>query len=205
MTTQKEGVKVQKIHLEITGTTEIEFSVKKTVKIKKKNKSESVKCRKKQEFFKEVINLMDEERVLDVGVTPYKFNCKIPEDARTSFSGDSGSTRYLAVAKVDIPWGKDGEGSLHFFVNAMNDLNEEKETLEKVEAQHEQTFGFMCFKSKPVSTNLVINKSGFVCGEVMKISVKVDNASNKLIKEVQLHLIQEVRISFFYTFSCPSR
>ena len=199
MTTQKEGVKVQKIHLDVTGTTHIEFDHRKKVKAKGKGKgkgggSSTVKCKKHQEFFKEVINLMNEERVLDKGVTPYKFNFKIPDDARTSFTGDKGHTKYLAKAMVDIPWGMDGEGSLELFVNSLNDLNDEIETLERVEAHHEKTFGILCFKSAPVTTNVTINKAGFVCGEVMKINIKVDNSSNKLIKEVQLHLIQEVTL-----------
>ena len=196
MTTQKEGVKVQKIHLDVTGVTHIEFDYrKKKAKGKGKGKgSTTMKCKKHQEFFKEVINLMNEERILDKGVTPYKFNFKIPEDARTSFTGDKGHTKYMAKAMVDIPWGMDGEGSLELFVNSFNDLNDEIETLEKVEAQHEKTFGMLCFKSAPVTTNLVINKAGFVCGEVMRINIKVDNSSNKLIKEVQLHLIQEVTL-----------
>merc|ERR1712012_524322 len=129
----------------------------------------------------EVINLMNEERILDKGVTPYKFNFKIPDDARTSFTGDKGHTKYMAKAMVDIPWGMDGEGSLELFVNSLNDLNDEIETLERVEAHHEKTFGILCFKSAPVTTNV-------------KINIKVDNSSNKLIKEVQLHLIQEVTL-----------
>jgi hypothetical protein len=197
VTTQKEGVKVQKIHLDVTGVTHIEFDIKSKSKSKgkggkTKTKTTSEKCKKHQEFFKEVINLMDEERILDKGVTPYKFNFKIPDDARTSFTGDKGHIKYLAKATVDIPWGMDGEGSLEVFVNSLNDLNDEKDTLEKVEAQHEKTFGILCFKSRPVTTNLVINKAGFVCGEVMKINIKVDNSSNKMIKEVQLHLIQVI-------------
>ena len=188
MTTQKAGVKVQKIHLDITGVTDIAFSHTKGKGKKKKTQ----KCTKRQEFFKEVINLMNEEKVLDVGVTPYKFNFKLPDDARTSFKGKFGSIEYLAKAFVDIPWGKDGEGTLVLHVNKLNDLNTEMETLEKAEAQHQKTFGVLCFKSPPVTTNLVVNKSGFVCGEVMKVNVKVDNSSNKLIKEVQMHLTQVV-------------
>ena len=189
---------MQKIHLEVAGVTHSEFDYKKK-KPKGKGKgkgkgTQSVKCKKHQEFFKEVINLMNEEKVLEKGVTPYKFNFKIPEDARTSFTGGNGHTKYLAKAMVDIPWGIDGEGSLELFVNSLNDLNDEIETLEKVEAQHEKTFGILCFKSKPVTTNVVINKAGFVSGEVMKISIKVENSSNKLIKEVQLHLIQIVTL-----------
>ena len=38
----------------------------------------------------------------------------------------------MAEAHADVPWGKDQKTTLEFFVHAVNDLNEEIETLEKV-------------------------------------------------------------------------
>ena len=84
-----------------------------------------------------------------------------------------GTIKYLAKAMVDVPWGIDNSGQLELHVNKIHDLNEDITTLERADAQQTKTVGFMCFASGPISLNVTLNKSGFVCGEVVKINAKV--------------------------------
>ena len=56
----------------------------------------------------------------------YKFNFKITEDARTSFTGENGHPKHLAKAMVDKPWGIDGEGYFKLFVNGLHDRIEKR-------------------------------------------------------------------------------
>ena len=74
---------------------------------------------------------------------------------------------------VDIPWGMDNEGQLEIFVNKINDLNDDIDTLETADAQQTKNVGCLCFASGPISLNVSLNKNGFVCGETMKINAKV--------------------------------
>ena len=41
------------------------------------------------------------------------------------------SVKYTAEVHADVPWGTDKKSKFEFFVQAVNDLNEEMETLEK--------------------------------------------------------------------------
>ena len=43
-----------------------------------------------------------------------------------------GTVHYTAEVHADIPWGADQKKKVEIFVHAVNDLNEEYETLEKV-------------------------------------------------------------------------
>ena len=86
--------------------------------------------------------------------------------------------------------GLDGTGTLDLYVTRVRDLNEEIETLEDadgetlasditlviimiISGQMEASVGWGCFKQGPISLNVKIPKSGFVCGETAKVDVKV--------------------------------
>ena len=95
VTTQKEGVKVKKITLDITGETEIEFDMKKKVKTKgtggkKGSKSVTQTCRKNVTFFTQAIILEGEEKELPVGMNKYGFSFDLPKDGKASFQGTHG-------------------------------------------------------------------------------------------------------------------
>eukprot|EP00090_Calanus_glacialis_P029161 TRINITY_DN46794_c0_g1_i1.p1 TRINITY_DN46794_c0_g1~~TRINITY_DN46794_c0_g1_i1.p1 ORF type:complete len:383 (+),score=115.83 TRINITY_DN46794_c0_g1_i1:68-1150(+) len=195
VTTQKEGVKVKKITLDITGEIEIEFDKKTKKKSKGKNKKGGSKTvnatlRKNVTFFKQAIILEGEEKELPVGMSKYSFSFELPEDGKSSFQGTHGSIKYLAKAMVDIPWGIDNESQLEIFINKIHDLNDDIETLETADAQQTKTVGCLCFASGPISVNVALNKKGFVCGEQLKINARVLNSSKYRIKEVQISLLQ---------------
>ena len=44
----------------------------------------------------------------------------------------------------------------------------------KVEKSVSKTFGALCCESGPLSMDYVLNKNGFVCGEKIKINIKVN-------------------------------
>ena len=95
VTTEKEGVKVKKITLDITGEIEIEFEkkTKKKSKGKKQGASSTVtsKLRKSLTFFKQAVILEGEEKELSVGVNKYSFTFDLPKDEKSSFSGTHGN------------------------------------------------------------------------------------------------------------------
>ena len=82
-------------------------------------------------------------------------------------------TRYEIKAHVDIPMGIDQSTVLPLTVSHLGDLNKDNSTLEKVEEQQTKTFGAFCCESGPVSVNMILNKSGFVCGEKIMITIRV--------------------------------
>ena len=101
------------------------------------------------------------------------------EILRNIFFSLTGSIKYKAEALVDIPWGIDSQGKLEILVNRINDLNEDIETLETAEGEQTKTVGFLRCFSGPVSINVSLNKKGFVCGEEIKIKIKVVIANQR--------------------------
>ena len=55
----------------------------------------------------------------------------------------------------------------------IKDLNEEIETLETGEASEEFKIGCMCFADGPVTVKITTPKTGFVCGEKVKVTTHV--------------------------------
>ena len=98
----------------------------------------------------------------------------------------------MAKANVEIPWGKDCSGTLDIFVNKVFDLNSFIDTLETGEAQQTKTFGCLCWASGPISINVVLNKSGYVCGEKIDIDLKVKIQNLDIILPVTYRWIIQV-------------
>ena len=139
----------------------------------------------------ETLELVSTEKVLDKGVSEFPFSFKIPLDVKSTFKTSNNFIMYQLRAKVDIPWGKDAESeNTSFHVNNVVDLNDDTDTLAKGEEQYVKTYSCCCMSQGTVSANLVVNKTGFVSGEVIKVDIKVENSSTELIKHVHIQLIQ---------------
>ena len=80
---------------------------------------------------------------------------------------------YTGTVVVHIPWGVNAEDVKEFVVAELNDLNQQYETLEKVEERGEKTFGLLCCESGPLSVKLRLEKTGFVSGENINFRVEV--------------------------------
>ena len=112
----------------------------------------------------------------------------LPDDARNSFKSTSANVTYMMKCTADVPWGIDGEGTLEIFVTNIKDLNEDIETLEDAEGQDESKVGWGCLAQGPISVNVKIQKSGFVCGEKVQINVKVMIYSHMSPKQVSIDI-----------------
>ena len=110
---------------------------------------------------------------MPVGTKKYKFEFDLPKEAHNSLSAPGASFSYMLKCNVDIPWGIDAEGSLELFVNEIKDLNDSIETLETVDNQEQTNLGCGCFAQGPLSLNVNMEKTGFVCGEKATINIKV--------------------------------
>ena len=127
---------------------------------------------------------------MPLGTKKYKFEFDLPEDGHNSFTAPGASFSYMLKCTVDIPWGIDAEGSLELFVNEVKDLNDSigkfsqqdgkkdfdwfiSETLETVDEQDQINVGCGCLAQGPISLNVNMEKTGFVCGEKAAINIKV--------------------------------
>ena len=174
--TFKKALKINCVTLNAWSQTIGHFTFRTRVKPKKEGGTKGGKSRTprfdfKQDFAKDQIveNSVDVEEGLKV----WDFSFTLPNDLRSSFKGDHGSTVYKIKAHVDLS-GFDKEETIEFVVNHYRNLNMEHDTLAKVEKHTSKTFGALCCETGPLSMDYIINKNGFVCGEKMKINVKVN-------------------------------
>ena len=187
VTTEKESLKVDEITITVTGNISNEFEIRKSNDDKKK-------YRMNEKFWTHRV-VLEGKTELAAGTKTYSFTFQLPLSLRSSILS-SGSekgilnsdqeklcnlkigkwkvfTNYKIEAVVDVPMGIDKDAELFFNVSHITDLNGEKRTQEKVEEQQTKTFGAFCCESRPVSINMMLNKSGFVCGEKIAIYTKV--------------------------------
>ena len=106
------------------------------------------------------------------GLKTWSFSFKLNKDIRSSFKGEFGSTKYLVSAHVDLP-GFDKTETVEIKVNHYRNLNNEPKTLKKRNDSKTTTFGMLCCESGPLSLDVSINKTGFVCGEKANICIRV--------------------------------
>ena len=98
---------------------------------------------------------------------------------------------WQAKAEIDVPWGFDKADSQAFCVTSMLDLNQHLECQAPFDDSKQKTFGSMCCESGPLDMNVNLEKVGYVCGEPMKINVRVENNSNKAVT-VKASLVQKI-------------
>jgi len=186
--TEKEGAKVAKVNLDVSGKVHVEWKEQQGTGDHKK----MVTRNQTIEFFKLTITLESSQKVLSMGDNLYNFSFTIPDDARSSFIGSHGSVKYFMKVLADCPWGKDAEESKLFHVNGINDLNKQHDTLETFEETKAKTFGLMCCESGPLTIKLNLEKTGFVCGECIGIIAEVNNKSDKRIGAVNVAINQKI-------------
>ena len=147
------------------------FTFRTRVRGEKGGKTRTPRFEFKQDFVKDQIieNSVDVEE----GLKTWDFSFTLPNELRSSFKGEHGSTVYKIRAHVDLS-GFDKEETVEFVVNHYRNLNMEQDTLAKVEKHNSKTFGALCCETGPLSMDFVLNKNGFVCGEKIKMNIKVN-------------------------------
>lgn len=117
---------------------------------------------------------------MPAGTTTYNFACLLPKDLPSSYEGKYGHIRYNAKAVLDRPLKSDKEFRVAFTVIKTEDLNAMSPSVVgpsslKIERHF---YNCCCFRSKPFNMIASIPFSGFVSGQTIEVSIKVNNESN---------------------------
>lgn len=123
------------------------------------------------------------------GITTYSFACMLPLQLPSSFEGKNGNIRYSCKAVLDRPWKTDKEFRLSFTVIKTEDLNLLTSAI-CIPSKSEivRHFYCCCFKSKPFSMSASIPFSGYVPGQKIEVTIKMNNQSNVDIEGTKLSL-----------------
>ena len=124
----KKSLKINSVTLSAWSHTAGHFSFKTRVRGEKGGKTRTPRFDSKEDFLKDDII----EHAVDVeqGKKSWDFSFTLPNDLRSSFKGEHGSTVYKISAHVDLS-GFDKEETVEFMVNHYRNLNMEQDTLAK--------------------------------------------------------------------------
>ena len=120
------------------------------------------------------------------------FTLQLPYNAPSSFVGHHGKVMYKVVYNVHRPWKMAKKKVMGFSVCSVTDLNKVPEARNSIAVTNQKTFGVLMFKSKPLSMEINVNKTGFVPGETIYINGFIDNKSSTKIKHCEVFLFQRV-------------
>ncbi|XP_053611866.1 arrestin domain-containing protein 3 [Plodia interpunctella] len=122
---------------------------------------------------------------IPAGKQVYNFTCTLPPVLPSSFEGEFGYVRYTVKVTLDRPWKFNQDTKMAFTVINALDLNLNPSYREPIHIQMEKTFCCFCCASPPLSVDVLAPVSGYCPGQVIPITVDIENKSN-----VQVHLVK---------------
>ncbi|XP_022183394.1 arrestin domain-containing protein 17-like isoform X3 [Myzus persicae] len=139
------------------------------------------RCIGKKLFLKSKIVLFCDkgESQLEVSKYVYPFHFSLPSFIPSTFFCKYGCIRYTAKAKIIRPRRPDVIMTLMFVILSPIDLNDVPSTYDPQCALKENPYRSSCLISGSIKLLAYIPYSGFVPGQTIPVTVKLDNKSNK--------------------------
>lgn len=129
------------------------------------------------------------------GTQRFNFSCVLPHQLPTSFESKYGYIRYQIKVEMERPWKSDYKFSFAFTVIKVLDLNYESPALRSpLKTEKTKTF-FFGLGSKPLFVSAEIPMSGYVAGQTVAVSIKVNNETKTEIEEFRIALIKIIHYS----------
>lgn len=132
--------------------------------------------------------------LLSPGIHSFPFKLGLPLGLPSTFMGKHGWIQYFCKAAL-----RESSGFIHknqqvFIVMNPIDLNLESSTLAKpYRCDIEHKFRLGCFKSGPVRCFVVLDRGGYIPGEIITISAIIQNRSKVTIKATKAALTETVK------------
>uniref|UniRef100_A0A1I7SAY8 Arrestin_C domain-containing protein n=1 Tax=Bursaphelenchus xylophilus TaxID=6326 RepID=A0A1I7SAY8_BURXY len=142
------------------------------------------------------------QKHLPVGEMRFPFQFHIPPNAPPTFEGSFGFIRYFIKAKIDRPWRIDNRHQVGFTVLPHFDLNSLPYSGYPLLRDSHQEIGCCCFKHGRLMIRLIVQKSGFVPGELIPVRVEIQNHASKGVKKI---LTEVYQIQHFTAERCSNR
>lgn len=136
------------------------------------------------------------------GQYQYNFQAVLPALLPTSFEAKHGSIRYIINVVVERPWKSNITYKVGFTVLKHLDLNYENPAL-KIPTKMEDQMSFYCgiCRTNPLLLMASIPMSGYVSGQVILVSVQINNQSSIDVDQLTVSLVKIV----FYNSQVPEK
>lgn len=122
------------------------------------------------------------------GLHKFNFSCQLPPQLPTSFESKYGHIRYQVKVEMERPWKFDIKYCFAFTVLKVLDLNYESPALRSPLKNEVTKNFFFGLGSKTLFVSAEILSSGYVAGQFVTISVKINNESNVDVEEIKFSL-----------------
>ncbi|XP_022183327.1 arrestin domain-containing protein 17-like isoform X2 [Myzus persicae] len=149
----------------------------------------------KQLYLKNEIALSCDKGESQVGKYVYPFNFRLPSFIPSTFVCKYGYIRYIAKVKICRPWKSDEITQSMFIVVSPINLNYVPLLSEPKCALKEKSYSLCCFLSGSMKLQANIPYSGFVPGQTIPVTVKLNNNSNVNVDYVIIRLERKWKIS----------
>lgn len=123
----------------------------------------------------------------------YPFSLLIPDYCLNTFEQVDFKMKYSIKATLNLPWTSNEHVTQGIFVINPVNLNSKLSLAQPASSSDKKQFGFCCFKSESCSAQIRISKTGFIGGESINFTAKVDNQSVKML-QMRVMLLQHVKI-----------
>jgi len=151
--------------------------------------------RAEENYFHQRIPLFQtggQQSFLNYGNYQYPFAFILPTNIPTSFESPHGKVRYTIKVVVKRQKKSDRECKVPFTVNSIVDLNNIQEASMPTGGTNAKTLGFLCCKSKPITSKAWIDHIGYVPGQKIMFNARVDNPNKKRMRGSKVQLIEYV-------------
>lgn len=133
--------------------------------------------------------------ILPRGHHKFNFRFNLPESSLPcSFESKTGCIRYYIKVTVDIPYASPPQGMKYFTVIGPHIDCMEEQYLKPMVCEERKSTCCWCCKRGTVSLRCVLERSGYVCKEALKLKATIDNQGDE---QVSLRVRLEQCVEFF--------
>ena len=172
--------------------------------------------------YKHLQRFTGESCEIEAGERALNFSFVIPHQIPSSYSDDIGKIKYVAKAKVDIPWATDIESEKEFYVRdylTLNQLPSANVRIHQYLNNHINIISFKlfifqevikrenskhlcccCCESGPITCRCWLPKQFYLPHEQISFSAEIENLSNQRMRGSYLKMIQVKLIQYMSVY-----
>lgn len=150
----------------------------------------------REQYFKKQFYLMGAKKNRETEVAPgtytFPISCELPVTLPTSFEGEYGYIRYTIKIVMERSWVINPEHKMAFTVLEHINLNAISRCKEPYTLKLQKSFCCLCCRSRPISITTKLLQTGYVSGQTVPITCKVENDSNMRLNAVKFEFRKNV-------------
>lgn len=149
-------------------------------------------------FTKEVFgsNVEHQPKLSEVGNHSFPFTYQLPLNLPYSVESEFAIIRFWIKAKLIIAWGSDLDHLIPFNVIHKDDLNLFPELKKPIEIEKITNLSaYSCYK-KPLNITVKLDKTGFACGENVRVTIEYQNKTNIQVINTLIELLKYEKLIY---------